>query len=114
MYYWCHGDNYITKQLSRFIFNINLNDIHMKMKGFANLQEREGKDSWLSDVCEQRGPAVYTLKVTDHGTHQSPAPGMLEALPRSPSASFSFCLFSSIFFSWFSSCLSLTFCPQTW
>lgn len=74
MYYLCHGDNYITKQLSRFIFNINLNDIHMKMKGFVNLQEREGKDAWLSDTCEQRGPAVYTLKVTDHGTHQSPAP----------------------------------------
>lgn len=53
MYYWCHGDNYITKQLSRFIFNINLNDIHMKMKGFVNLQEREGKDAWLSDACEQ-------------------------------------------------------------
>ena len=51
----------------------------MKMKGFVNLQEREGKDARLSDACKLREPAVYTLKVTDrHCTHpltcRSPAP----------------------------------------
>lgn len=98
MYYWCHGDNYTTEQLPGFIFNINLNDIHMKMKDLVNPQERERKDTCLSDLCKLK---VCTLKVTDgHCPHpltcQSSTPWKARG---SPSSFFtSSCLFYSIFF----------------
>lgn len=111
MYYWCHGDNYTTEQLPGFIFNINLNDIHMKIKDLVNLQERERKDTCLSDLCELK---VYTLKVTDgHCPHpltcQSSTPWKARG---SPSSFFtSSCLFYSIFFP-LVLLLSIS-CPQT-
>lgn len=40
------------EQLPKTIFNINLNDIHTKMKGVVNLGGKEGRDACLSDSCE--------------------------------------------------------------